>query len=51
MSHEREEILVSNVAFKMHNYWPYYPDTWFRQMKRFRVCNITRPTIKFDLAY
>ncbi len=35
----------------MHNFWPHNPDTWFRVLEsKFRVCNITSSTTKFDLT-
>jgi hypothetical protein len=45
-----EQHTVSHVAFKIHNFWPHDPDTWFRQLEsKFRVCNISSSQTKFDL--
>jgi hypothetical protein len=41
---------VAHVAFKIHNFWPHNPDTWFRQLEsKFRICNISSSLTKFDL--
>jgi hypothetical protein len=51
MSSEDEEYPVSHVTFEMHDFWPHNPDIWFRQLEsKFRICNITSSTTKFDLT-
>jgi hypothetical protein len=46
---QEEENTVSHVAFRIHNFWPHDPDTWFRQIKcKFRVCHIASPQTKYD---
>ncbi len=35
----------------MHDFWPHNPDIWFKQLEsKFRICNITSSTTKFDLT-
>ncbi len=36
------------MVFKIHNFWPLDPDTWFRQESKFRVCHISSLQTKFD---
>ncbi len=37
------------MAFKVHNFWPHDPETWFRQLEsKFRECHITNSQTKFD---
>jgi hypothetical protein len=34
---------VAHVAFKIPDFWPHDPNTWFRKMEsKFRICNITQ---------
>jgi hypothetical protein len=40
---------VTHVSFKIPDFWPHEPNTWFRKMEsKFRICNITQSSTKFD---
>ncbi len=40
---------VAHGAFKIHNFWPHDPNTWFRQLEsKFRICNISVSSTKYD---
>ena len=40
---------VAHVAFKISDFWPHNPNTWFRKMEsKFRICNITQSSTKYD---
>jgi hypothetical protein len=40
---------VAHVAFKIPDFWPHDPTTWFRKMEsKFRICNITQSSTKYD---
>jgi hypothetical protein len=46
---EQQHQHVAPIAFKIHNFWPHDPDTWFRQLEsKFRICNISTSSTKFD---
>jgi hypothetical protein len=40
---------VAHVAFKIPDFWPQVPNTWFRKMEsKFRICNIRQSSTKYD---
>jgi hypothetical protein len=40
---------VAHVAFKIHDFWPHDPTSWFRKMEsKFRICNITQSSTKYN---
>jgi hypothetical protein len=46
---EEGEQHVTHVAFKIPDFWPHDPNTWFLKMEsKFRICNITQSSTKFD---
>jgi len=46
---EEQNCNVARVAFKIHNFWPHDPTTWFRQLEsKFRICNISVSSTKYD---
>jgi hypothetical protein len=46
---EEKHQHVAHVAFKIHNFWPQDPNTWFRQLgSKFRICNIFQSSTKYD---
>jgi hypothetical protein len=37
------------VAFKIPDFWPHDPATWFRKLEsKFRICNISQSSTKYD---
>jgi hypothetical protein len=39
---EEREQHVAHVAFRVPDFWPHDPNTWFRKIEsKFRICNIT----------
>jgi hypothetical protein len=46
---EEQSQHVAHAAFKIHNFWPHDPNTWFRQLEsKFRICNISQSSTKYD---
>ncbi len=40
---------MAQVAFKIPDFWPHNPTTWFRKIEsKFRICNITQSSTKYD---
>ncbi len=40
---------VAHVAFKIPEFWPHDPTTWFRKLEsKFRICNISHSSTKYD---
>ncbi len=40
---------MAHVAFKIHDFWPHDPTSWFRKMEsKFRICNITQSSTKYN---
>jgi hypothetical protein len=40
---------VAHVAFKIPDFWPHDPNTWFRKIERkFRICKIKQFSTKYD---
>jgi hypothetical protein len=40
---EEQNQHVDHVAFKIHDFWPHDPNTWFRKLEsKFRICNISQ---------
>jgi hypothetical protein len=40
---------VAYVAFKIPDFWPHDPNTWFRKIEsKFRICNIRQTSTKYD---
>jgi hypothetical protein len=40
---------VAHVAFKIPDFWPHDPNTWFRKIEsKFGICNITQSSTKYD---
>jgi hypothetical protein len=40
---------VAHVAFKIPDFWPHDPNTWFRKIEcKFRICNIRQSSTKYD---
>ncbi len=38
---DHEDQHVAHVAFKIPNFWPHDPNTWFHKIEsKFRICNI-----------
>jgi hypothetical protein len=36
-------------GFKIPDFWPHDPNTWFRKMEsKFRICNITQSSTKYN---
>jgi hypothetical protein len=37
------------LGFKISDFWPHDPNTWFRKMEsKFRICNITQSSTKYN---
>jgi hypothetical protein len=46
---EDREQHVAHVAFRIPDFWPHDPNTWFRKIEsKFRICNITQSSTKYD---
>jgi hypothetical protein len=44
-----EDQHVAHVAFKIPDFWPHDPNTWFRKIEsKFRICNIRQSSTKYD---
>jgi hypothetical protein len=44
-----EDQHVGHVAFRIPDFWPHDPTTWFRKIKsKFRICNIRQSSTKYD---
>ncbi len=40
---------VAHMAFKIPDFWPHGPTTWFRTIEnKFRICNITQSSTKYN---
>ncbi len=40
---------MAHVAFKIPDFWPHDPNTWFRKIKsKFRICIIRQSSTKYD---
>ncbi len=45
---EERDQHVAHVAFKIPDFWPHDPTTWFRKIEsKFRICNITQSSTKY----
>ena len=46
---EEQDQHVAHVAFKIPNFWPHDPTTWFRKLEsKFRICNISQLSMQYD---
>ncbi len=46
---EEQDQHVAHVAFKIPDFWPHDPTTWFRKLEsKFRICNISQLSTKYD---
>jgi hypothetical protein len=46
---EEQNQHVAHVAFKIPDFWPHDPNTWFRKLEwKFRICNISQSSTKYD---
>jgi hypothetical protein len=46
---EHEDQHVGHVAFRIPDFWPHNPSTWFRKIEsKFRICNIRQSSTKYD---
>jgi hypothetical protein len=46
---EEREQHVAHVAFRVLDFWPHDPTTWFCKIEsKFRICNITQSSTKYD---
>jgi hypothetical protein len=46
---EEQDQGVAHMAFKIHNFWPHNPNTWFRQLEsKFRICHISQSSMKYE---
>jgi hypothetical protein len=46
---EHKDQHVGHVAFRIPDFWPNNPSTWFRKIeKKFRICNIKQSSTKYD---
>jgi hypothetical protein len=46
---DHEDQHVSHVAFRIPDFWPHDPTTWFRKIvSKFRICNIRQSSTKYD---
>ena len=46
---EHEDQHVGHVAFRIPDFWPHDPSTWFRKIEsKFRICNIKQSSTKYD---
>jgi hypothetical protein len=46
---DHDDQHVGHVAFRIHNFWPHDPTTWFRKIEsKFRICNIKQSPTKYD---
>ncbi len=40
---------MAHVAFKIPDFWPHDPNTWFHEIEiKFRICNIRQSSTKYD---
>jgi hypothetical protein len=40
---------MAHVAFKIPDFWPHDPNTWFHKTEsKFRICYITQSSTKYD---
>ncbi len=46
---EEQNQHVAHVAFKIPDFWPHDPNTWFRKLEsKLRICNISQSSTKYD---
>jgi hypothetical protein len=46
---DHEDQHVAHVAFKIPDFWPHNPNTWFRKIEsKLRICNIKHASTKYD---
>jgi len=46
---DHEDQHVGHVAFRIPDFWPHDPTTWFRKIEsKFRICNIRQSSTKYD---
>ncbi len=46
---EHEDKHVGHVAFRIPDFWPHDPSTWYRKIEsKFRICNIRQSSTKYD---
>ncbi len=46
---DHEDQHVTHVVFKIPDFWPHDPNTWFQKIKsKFRICNIRQSSTKYD---
>jgi hypothetical protein len=46
---EHEDQHVGHVAFRIPDFWPHDPSTWFRKIEsKFRICSIRQSSTKYD---
>ena len=46
---EEQDQHVAHVAFKIPDFWPHDPTTWFRKLEsKFRICNISQLSMQYD---
>jgi hypothetical protein len=46
---DHEDQNVGHVAFRIPDFWPHGPTTWFRKIEsKFRICNIRQSSTKYD---
>ena len=45
---DHEDQHVGHVAFRIPDFWPHDPTTWFRKIEsKFRICNIRQSSTKY----
>ncbi len=46
---EDEDQHMGHVAFRIPDFWPHDPSTWFRKIEsKFQICNIKQSSTKYD---
>jgi hypothetical protein len=46
---DHEDQHVAHMAFKIPDFWPADPNTWFRKIEsKIRICNIRQSSTKYD---
>ncbi len=46
---EHEDQHVGHMAFRIPDFWPHDPSTWFRKIEnKFRICSIRQSSTKYD---
>ena len=46
---DHEDQHVVHVSFKIPDFWPTTPNTWFQKIKsKFRICDIRQSSTKYD---